>query len=79
MKIITFIKNVFAMPGKFIEACNALTEATRQHTEALGVLSADAVVHHQESVQAIAAVEKHVKYIAHSERHRNQREGRHTI
>jgi|HubBroStandDraft_6_1064221.scaffolds.fasta_scaffold574424_2 hypothetical protein len=69
------ISNALAAPGRFIEACNTLTEATRQQTKALGVISCDAVLHHQESVQAIAGVEKHLKYLAASERNNNQRAG----
>jgi hypothetical protein len=75
------INNVLAAPGRFIEAANALSSSVQEQTRAiealhtdvlnaLGTMSADAVLHHQELV-------KHVRYLALSENKRNQREGKH--
>lgn len=52
----------------FIETCKALTEASREQTKAVTALQ-----------NTIAAVEQHTKYLAHSERQRNQREGRNHV
>ena len=62
MSILKQVKQAFTT---FIKTCNVLTEASREQTKAVTALQ-----------NTIAAVEQHTKYLAHSERHRNQREGR---
>lgn len=59
------IVHALAAPGRFIQACNELSEATRQQTAALGIISADLVLQLE-----------HLQYLSQSERSRNQREGR---
>ena len=68
MSIITKIKHVVAMPGRFIEACNTLAEATNRNTEAICAM-------HRELLSPIKAVEAHTKYVADSERRELQRRG----
>ena len=59
------IADALAMPGRFIDACNLLSEKTHAQTEALEALHT-----------TLKAIEKSAKYIATSEEHRMRREGR---
>src|SRR5262249_20885228 len=63
------LKNVLAMPGRFIEACQTLAEATDRNTEAVRAM-------HRDLLNTIKSVEKHTQYLATSEEHRLRREGR---
>lgn len=60
--MLTKLKQAFQ---SFIEACRALTEASREQTRTIAELH-----------NTITKVETHTRYLAHSERQRNQREGR---
>lgn len=62
MTIFKQLKQAFAA---FIETCKALTDASREQTKAVTALQT-----------ALKGVEQHTKYLAHSERQRNEREGR---
>jgi hypothetical protein len=60
------IIDALAVPGRFIEACNTLSEVTRDQTNTIEAMHA-----------TIASLEKSVKYLEVSRRRELQRAGHH--